>query len=100
MGDDDQSIYGWRGATLENLERLGTDYPDLRVIKLEQNYRSCVTILQAANRLIAHNPKLHEKTLWSELGTGEPITVVACENDEQEAESVVARLSAPAAGAA
>jgi ATP-dependent DNA helicase Rep len=94
VGDDDQSIYGWRGATLENLERLGTDYPDLRVIKLEQNYRSCVTILQAANRLIAHNPKLHEKTLWSELGTGEPITVVACENDEQEAESVVARLSA------
>ena len=94
VGDDDQSIYGWRGATLENLDRLGTDYPELRVIKLEQNYRSCATILQAANRLIGHNPKLHEKTLWSELGIGEPITVVACENDEQEAESVVARLSA------
>ncbi len=94
VGDDDQSIYGWRGATLENLERLGRDYPALRVIKLEQNYRSCVTILQAANRLIAHNPKLHEKTLWSALGTGDPITVVACESDEHEAESVVARLSA------
>ena len=94
VGDDDQSIYGWRGATLENLDRLGKDYPELRVIKLEQNYRSSANILQAANRLIAHNPKLHEKTLWSELGAGDPLTVVACENDEQEAESVVARLSA------
>ncbi|MBU6269968.1 MAG: UvrD-helicase domain-containing protein, partial [Betaproteobacteria bacterium] len=94
VGDDDQSIYGWRGATLENLERLGRDYPSLRVIKLEQNYRSCLHVLQAANRLIAHNPKLHEKTLWSELGPGDPVTVVACDDDEQEAESVAARLSA------
>ncbi|MEI8304767.1 MAG: UvrD-helicase domain-containing protein [Burkholderiales bacterium] len=94
VGDDDQSIYGWRGATLENLERLGRDYPALRVIKLEQNYRSCLHVLQAANRLIAHNPKLHEKTLWSELGPGDPVAVVACDDDEQEAESVAARLSA------
>ncbi|MFO1200780.1 MAG: UvrD-helicase domain-containing protein [Burkholderiaceae bacterium] len=94
VGDDDQSIYGWRGATLENLARLATDYPSLRVIKLEQNYRSSLTILGAANKLIANNPKLHEKKLWSELGVGDPITVVACDDDEQEAESVVMRISA------
>ena len=94
VGDDDQSIYGWRGATLENLKRLGEDFPRLKVIKLEQNYRSSVTILQAANRLIAHNPKLHEKKLWSEHGVGDPITVVACDSDEHEAESVAMRLQA------
>ena len=94
VGDDDQSIYGWRGATLENLARLSTDYSSLRVIKLEQNYRSSLTILGAANRLIAHNPKLHEKKLWSELGVGDPITVISCDSDEAEAESVVVRLQA------
>jgi ATP-dependent DNA helicase Rep len=94
VGDDDQSIYGWRGATLENLARLGQDYPSLKVIKLQQNYRSSLTILQAANALISHNPKLHDKKLWSELGTGDPITVVPCDNDELEAESVVMRLQA------
>jgi len=94
VGDDDQSIYGWRGATMENLARLGTDFPNLKVIKLEQNYRSSLTILDAANRLIANNPKLHEKTLWSEHGVGDPITVVACDSDEHEAESVVMRLQA------
>lgn len=94
VGDDDQSIYGWRGATLENLKRLATDFPDLKVIKLEQNYRSSRSILEAANRLIARNPKLHDKTLWSEHGPGDPLTVVACDDDEQEAESVVMRLQA------
>ena len=94
VGDDDQSIYGWRGATLENLSRLSTDYPALKVIKLEQNYRSSVSILTAANRLIAHNPKLHEKKLWSEHGIGDPVQVVPCENDEAEAESVAMRLQA------
>jgi ATP-dependent DNA helicase Rep len=94
VGDDDQSIYGWRGATLENLQRLGTDYPQLKVIKLEQNYRSSTTILGAANHLIGHNPKLHEKRLWSELGTGDPITVVMCADDEAEAESITMRLQA------
>ncbi|HRO58953.1 MAG TPA: UvrD-helicase domain-containing protein [Burkholderiaceae bacterium] len=94
VGDDDQSIYGWRGATLENLNRLGSDYPNLKVIKLEQNYRSSVNILTAANRLIAHNPKLHEKKLWSEHGPGDPVLVVPCDNDEAEAESVVSRLQA------
>ncbi len=94
VGDDDQSIYGWRGATLENLARLAEDFPALKVIKLEQNYRSSLTILKAANQLISNNPKLHEKKLWSELGIGDPISVVACDSDEQEAESVVMRLQA------
>ncbi|NLD69072.1 MAG: UvrD-helicase domain-containing protein [Limnobacter sp.] len=94
VGDDDQSIYGWRGATLENLNRLGSDYPNLKVIKLEQNYRSSVNILTAANRLIANNPKLHEKKLWSEHGPGDPVLVVPCDSDEAEAESVVSRLQA------
>ncbi|ODU67096.1 MAG: hypothetical protein ABT05_04265 [Lautropia sp. SCN 66-9] len=81
-------------ATLENLNRLGTDYPNLKVIKLEQNYRSSVSILTAANRLIAHNPKLHEKKLWSEHGLGDPLQVVPCDDDDAEAESVVMRLQA------
>jgi ATP-dependent DNA helicase Rep len=94
VGDDDQSIYGWRGATLENLRRLGEDFPRLKVVKLEQNYRSSRNILAAANALIDHNPKLHAKRLWSALGVGDPIKVVACDDDEQEAETVVMRLQA------
>ncbi len=94
VGDDDQSIYGWRGATLENLNRLSSDFPDLRIIKLEQNYRSSRNILDAANRLIARNPKLHEKKLWSDHGPGDPVTVVGCDDDDKEAESVVVRLQA------
>jgi ATP-dependent DNA helicase Rep len=92
VGDDDQSIYGWRGATLENLRRLSTDFPRLRVIKLEQNYRSSRSILAVANRLIANNPKLHEKTLWSELGVGDPVRVLPMDDDEAEAESIAMRL--------
>jgi ATP-dependent DNA helicase Rep len=94
VGDDDQSIYGWRGATLENLQKLGTDFPRLKVIKLEQNYRSSRNILTAANQLIAQNPKLHEKRLWSELGVGDPVRVVAMDDDEVEAESIAMRLQA------
>ena len=92
VGDDDQSIYGWRGATLENLRNLSLDFPTLKVIKLEQNYRSSRTILAAANALITHNPKLHEKKLWSELGVGDPIKVIAADDEEQEAETVVMRI--------
>ena len=69
VGDDDQAIYAWRGADVENLRQLTEDFPQLKVIKLEQNYRSTVRILRAANHLIANNPKLFEKKLWSELGT-------------------------------
>ncbi len=94
VGDDDQAIYGWRGATLENLKQLQVDFPALKVIKLEQNYRSTVRILDAANNVIANNPKLFEKKLWSEHGVGDAITVTAANDDEHEAESVVFRLSA------
>jgi ATP-dependent DNA helicase Rep len=90
VGDDDQSIYGWRGATLDNLKRLPQDFPQLEVIKLEQNYRSTGHILRAANHVIAANPKLYEKTLWSALGDGEPVRVLECDGEEHEAERAVA----------
>ncbi|MDQ3059404.1 MAG: UvrD-helicase domain-containing protein [Pseudomonadota bacterium] len=92
VGDDDQSIYGWRGATLDNLKKLPQDYPSLKVVKLEQNYRSTSAILRAANNVIGPNPKLFPKTLFSELGEGEPVRVVDCDSEEHEAERVVARI--------
>jgi ATP-dependent DNA helicase Rep len=94
VGDDDQSIYAWRGADIENLRKLPTDYPTLKVVKLEQNYRSTVRILKAANNVIAHNDKLFDKKLWSELGHGEPVTVTACRDSEVEAETVVMKMQA------
>jgi len=94
VGDDDQAIYGWRGADVENLRQLTEDFPKLKVIKLEQNYRSTVRILRAANQVIANNPKLFEKKLWSEHGTGDMITVSAMRDDEHEAETVVMKLMA------
>lgn len=94
VGDDDQAIYGWRGADIENLRGLPRDYPNLKVIKLEQNYRSTVRILKAANSVIAHNEKLFDKKLWSDLGVGDPITVTACRDNEKEAEHVVMKLQA------
>ena len=94
VGDDDQAIYGWRGADIENLRGLPRDYPNLKVIKLEQNYRSTVRILKAANALIAHNEKLFDKKLWSDLGHGDPITVSVCQDGEKEAEAVVMKLQA------
>jgi ATP-dependent DNA helicase Rep len=94
VGDDDQSIYGWRGATLDNLKRLPQDYPSLKVIPLEQNYRSTSAILRAANHVIATNPKLFQKTLWSDLGEGEPVKLMECDNEEHEAERSVARFQA------
>ncbi len=94
VGDDDQSIYGWRGATIENLQRLSQDYPALKVIALEQNYRSTGHILRAANAVIANNPKLFEKKLWSEFGDGEPVRVIECDGEEHEAERAVARIQA------
>jgi ATP-dependent DNA helicase Rep len=92
VGDDDQSIYGWRGATLDNLKRLPQDFPELKVIKLEQNYRSTSAILRAANSVIGPNPKLFPKTLWSDLGEGEPVRVVDADNEDHEAERSVARI--------
>ena len=92
VGDDDQSIYGWRGATIDNLKRLPQDFPKLKLIALEQNYRSTGHILRAANHVIANNPKLFEKKLWSELGDGEPVRVLECDGEEHEAERAVARI--------
>ena len=92
VGDDDQSIYGWRGATIENLKRLPQDYRQLKVIALEQNYRSTGSILRAANCVIANNPKLYEKKLWSDLGDGDPVVRIDCDGEEHEAERVVARI--------
>ena len=94
VGDDDQSIYGWRGATIDNLRRLPQEFPQLKVIPLEQNYRSTGHILRAANMVIGHNPKLFEKKLWSAFGDGEPVKVVECDNEEHEAERAVARIQA------
>ncbi|WP_445158778.1 DNA helicase Rep [Halomonas sp. E14] len=92
VGDDDQSIYAWRGARPENLVTLGEDFPRLNVIKLEQNYRSTGTILRAANTLIANNPHVYEKTLWSEMGQGAPIRVVVNRHEEAEAERVASEI--------
>ncbi|MBU3737497.1 MAG: ATP-dependent DNA helicase Rep [Rhodoferax sp.] len=98
VGDDDQSIYGWRGATLDNLRKLPVDFPELQVIKLEQNYRSTGAILRAANRVIGPNPKLFVKSLWSELGEGEPVRVVEADHEDHEAERAVARIQSLRAG--
>jgi len=92
VGDDDQSVYAWRGARPENLHQLKDDFPTLKVIKLEQNYRCSGRILKAANQLIANNPHLFEKRLWSEHGFGDPVRVLACRDDEHEAERVVSEL--------
>ena len=92
VGDDDQSIYGWRGATLDNLKKLPIDFPQLKVVKLEQNYRSTSAILRAANNVIGPNPKLFPKTLFSELGEGEPVRVIDADSEEHEAERTVARI--------
>ena len=94
VGDDDQAIYAWRGASTANLRNLQQDYPNLTVIKLEQNYRSSQRILQSANHLIKHNTKLFEKNLWSEHGPGDPVRIFAAKDEENEAESVVLRLLA------
>jgi ATP-dependent DNA helicase Rep len=93
VGDDDQSIYAWRGANPGNLDELARDYPALKVVKLEQNYRCSGRILRAANALIAHNPHVYEKRLWSEHREGAPIRVLACRDDEHEAERIAADIA-------
>ena len=92
VGDDDQSIYAWRGAQPENLVQLEKDFKRLELVKLEQNYRSMGRILALANHVIQNNPRPFDKNLWSDLGFGDPIMIVAAENDEREAEKVVANL--------
>ncbi|WP_194756085.1 DNA helicase Rep [Aliidiomarina indica] len=92
VGDDDQSIYSWRGAQPENLAQLQKDFIQLRVIKLEQNYRSVGRVLKCANILIANNPHVFEKKLFSEMEFGEPLRVIFGKNEENEAERVVAEI--------
>lgn len=94
VGDDDQSIYSWRGARPQNLVLLNEDFPQLQVIKLEQNYRSSGRILKAANILIANNPHVFEKRLFSELGYGDELKVITANNEDHEAERVVGELIA------
>ena len=89
VGDDDQSIYAWRGAQPENMVRLADDFADLKIIKLEQNYRSVGVILKAANQLIANNTHVFDKQLWSERGFGEKIRLFAAADEHAEAEYVV-----------
>ncbi|HEY6984950.1 MAG TPA: UvrD-helicase domain-containing protein, partial [Rhodanobacteraceae bacterium] len=93
VGDDDQAIYTWRGANPENLAELSRDYPALKVIKLEQNYRCARRVLRAANALIAHNTHVFDKKLWSEEAEGPPLRIVECRDDEHEAECAAAAIA-------
>ena len=92
VGDDDQSIYGWRGARVENLQRYQQDFPGTHVVRLEQNYRSTGTILDAANAIIANNSSRLGKRLWTEGDSGDPIRLYAAFNEHDEAEFVVNRI--------
>ncbi|PYJ02750.1 MAG: DNA helicase UvrD, partial [Verrucomicrobia bacterium] len=92
VGDDDQSIYGWRGAELSNLLDMEKHFPEVKVIRLEQNYRSTNTILSAANAIIKHNVHRRPKQLWSQKGEGPKIALHAFRDDEEEARSIVAQI--------
>ncbi len=92
VGDDDQSIYGWRGARVENLQRFERDFPGARVLRLEQNYRSTGAILKAANALIAHNDGRLGKNLWTDRGDGDPLRLYAALNEQDEARFVVEQI--------
>ncbi|MBV2131861.1 DNA helicase Rep [Pseudomonas sp. MAP12] len=92
VGDDDQSIYAWRGARPENLMLLKDDFPSLKVVMLEQNYRSTSRILKCANVLIANNPHVFEKQLWSEMGHGDEIRVIRCKNEDAECERIAMEI--------
>ncbi len=92
VGDDDQSIYGWRGARVENLHQFQRDFPGTMLIRLEQNYRSTGTILKAANSLIAHNQDRLGKDLWTADDAGEPLTLYAAFNEQDEARFVIDRI--------
>lgn len=97
VGDDDQSVYSWRGAKVENMTKLQRDFSDLEVLRLEQNYRSTGVILNAANALIAHNAERMGKNLWTEAGEGEPIQIYTAFNDLDEADFVIGRIASESA---
>jgi DNA helicase-2/ATP-dependent DNA helicase PcrA len=92
VGDDDQGIYSWRGADVRNILDFERDYPDAQVVALEQNYRSTGTILRAANAVVERNPHRHPKRLWTDLGDGDPITVVSCRDEHEEARVVAGEI--------
>lgn len=92
VGDDDQSIYAWRGARPENLSLLKQDFPSLHIVKLEQNYRSTARILRVANAVISHNPHEFTKTLWSDFGLGDPLRLIRCSTEDAEAERVATEI--------
>ncbi|MBE2293012.1 MAG: DNA helicase II, partial [Xanthomonadaceae bacterium] len=92
VGDDDQAIYGWRGAKVENVQQFLRDFPGAQTIRLEQNYRSSANILNAANAVISHNPDRIGKQLWTDSGDGEPVDVYAAYNEMDEARFVVERI--------
>lgn len=92
VGDDDQSIYAWRGAKPENISQLEQDFPTLKTIKLEQNYRSSGNILKSANHIIANNPRIIDKNLWSAHGAGDLIRVTPCDDSEHEATRVAGEI--------
>lgn len=92
VGDDDQSIYAWRGARPENLVKLKEDFPSLKVVKLEQNYRSTGRILKAANAVIGNNSHVFEKSLWSDLGFGEVIRIIEARNEDTECERIAVEI--------
>ena len=94
VGDPDQSVYGFRGADIRNILDFEKDFPNTKVIPLEQNYRSTNSILQAANQVISHNRERKEKNLWSELGEGEPVRIVETEDEHSEARFVAAEIAA------
>ena len=88
VGDDDQSIYSWRGADYQNIINFETDFPGVQEIRLEQNYRSTGTILEAANGVISHNTNRKDKKLWSGKGSGKPIEIFMPENETDEADFI------------
>ena len=92
VGDDDQSIYGWRGARIENIHRYSKDFPGTRIVRLEQNYRSTRNILGAANALIANNDSRMGKELWTEGPEGDPVRIYSAFNERDEADFVIGRI--------
>ena len=92
VGDDDQSIYAWRGARPENLVQLKDDFPSLKIVKLEQNYRSTARILRCANQVIANNPHVFEKALWSDHTIGDELRIVRCRNEDAETQRVASEI--------
>lgn len=93
VGDDDQSIYGWRGAEIGNILRFGKDFHDAKIVKLEQNYRSSTNILKAAASIISNNLQRHDKTLWTDYQDNKPINIITCWNEKEEASYITAEIS-------